>query len=678
MPHLQNRSSAPPNSGPVHSGYTLPALLNEVCDRHPNPHALHQWVNHSWQAMSNQAFRRTAEELALGLLQLPLQRGDRVSLFMQSDLHFCIADMACLLAGLVDVPIDLGLNPEAIQFILHQTESSAIVCSNLDLLRQLAPCLQDSPVCLIMLANAPDGWQSQLPDLPPAIQVTTLENVRQQGQSHWSDQTHAQLHDAIAPDDLATIVYVPGPTEQLRGVMLTHQSLSGDILAAFGGIPDLQSEAEAALLFLPLTHIFARAFLYGHLYYSHRIYFSTPSRVSRHLRDVQPTLFITVPRFLEKAYETILENGNQLTGLRRAVFYWALHLAKRYRLEQKPSGYYAWQLKLADKLVFSQWRSGFGGRIKYLICGGAALRAELATVFSAAGIPILQGYGLTESSSVLCYNRGTFNRAGTVGVPIAGVEIAIAPDGEVLAKTPYVMQGYYKNPHATHQAIDAEGWLHTGDLGELTADGFLKITGYKKNLFKLSTGKYISPQPIEHQLKQSPLVKQAIVVGAQQKFCALLIFPNLDYLCPQIDGMCTELSPDALLKHARIMGLYQALVDEVNHTLPHWSTIKRFRLLHLTLMVEQGMPLPMITIKRDAVNQLFATEIDRMYTDSDHDHVPPERTKRKQPVSSSTESSLEQRLSLRIPISMMLRPRLLRSLTTRIKPSQAEGTSHHA
>lgn len=613
-------SILPPDSGSVILEYTLPSLLDQVCDRHPNPRALHQCINNRWQPMSNDAFRLASEEFALGLLQLEFVKGDRVCFFLNSDIHFAIADMTCLMAGLVDVPVDLGFDVASIQFILQQTEAKGLVVANLDLLRQIVPHLERSPqLQIVVVAEVPNDWLEKVPKLPRRVQVMSLDSVRARGRVQWSEAARQHLRDSIAPEDLATIVYTASPTtEQPRGVMLTHASLAGNILAAFSNFAELSpGKPEVALLFLPLSHIFARAFLYGHLYYSHPIYFSSPNRVNRHLRDVQPTIFITVPRLLEKAYEKAQETGQQLPRLQRTLFHWALNLAQRYELGKKPKGWYAVRLKLADRLVFRQWRSQFGGRIKYLICGGAALRPEIATVFTAAGIPILQGYGLTESGSVLSCNRGKFNQAGTVGAPIAGVEMALAADGEILAKTPYGMLGYYKDPAMTARTIDPEGWLHTGDVGEITATGLVKITGYKKNLFKLSTGKYVAPQPIEAQLRRSPLVKQVIVTGAQQKFCTLLIFPDLEYVCNHADGICAEVRLDMLLKHPKITGLYQALVDEVNQKLPHWSTIKRFRLMHLMLTAEEGIHAPAFILKRDSVNQLFTSEITAMYTETE-------------------------------------------------------------
>jgi long-chain acyl-CoA synthetase len=611
MFRLKTRIPAP-HPGTIQLGQTLPSLLDEVCDRHPNPHALQQWVNNHWRSLSNQAFRRSSEELALGLIDLSVTKDKPVTLFMHSDINFCLADMACLLAGLVNVPIDPGLNSEAIQFILRQTESAILITSNLELLNQIIPYLKDLPALKTIIVADVAAESPQL----PGLQIIPLERVQARGQAQWSEKTLQQLREAIAPTDTATIVYTTATNGQPKGVMLSHASLAGNILSSFSGIPELQpGKPEVALLFLPLTHIFARVFLYGHLYYSHQVYFTTPNWVSKHLREVKPTIFITVPRLLEKAQEKIVEQGAQLRGIRRCFFNWAMHLAQRYDLEHPPKGLYALQLRLANRLVFPQWRAGFGGRVKYLISGGAALKAELANLFTAAKIPVFQGYGLTESGSALCSNHVGLNRAGTVGIPIAGVSIAIAPDGEILAKTPYGMQGYYKDPAATKRAIDPEGWLHTGDLGELS-EGFLKITGHKKNLFKLSTGKYVAPQPIEQQLKRSPFVKQAIVIGAQRKFCTLLLFPDLDYLCPQAEGMCLALPIEKMLKHSKITALYQTLIDEANQHLPHWSTIKRFRLLHLTLTLEEGMQKPTLTIKRDTADQIFAAEIEALYREN--------------------------------------------------------------
>ena len=292
----------------------------------------------------------------------------------------------------------------------------------------------------------------------------------------------------------------------------------------------------------------------------------------------------------------------------------------------------ALQFKLADWLVFSQWRKPFGGRLQYFISGGAALRADIANILSAARMPVLQGYGLTETSSVICCNRGKLNRAGTVGIPIPGVEIAIASDGEILVKAPYVMQGYYKDLKATKSVIDDQGWLHTGDLGKLTPEGFLTITGSKKDLFKLSTGKYVIPQPLENQVKQSTLVEQAVVVGIQKKFCGMLIFPNLERLRQRAETLNLHLPITELLQQPEIIALYQTLVDDANKQLPSWSKVKRFQLLNAHLTVANGLLHPNLKVNRAKVNEIFATKIDALYGETEIASIKPPTILVKPPV----------------------------------------------
>jgi long-chain acyl-CoA synthetase len=701
---------APPDKGRVVLGKTLPSLLDDACDRTPNPKALNQWVKGKWQALSNQALRTAAEDLALGLLNLGLSKGDRVALLMHSDTSFCIADIGCLLAGLVNVPIDLTQTLENIIFILRHAEAKVLIVADADLLKRVAPALSGVSLQTIIVAEGLEDDSTPQDHLTSSVPlVFALSDVQARGQAQGS-QDRQHLRTAIAPQDLATLIYVPGPSGQPRGVMLTHENISADILAAFGSHPNLKRGArETALLFLPLTHVFARAFLYGHLNYGHSVYFSSPQRVIRHLREVRPTIFITVPRLLEKVYEKLLEQGQRSAvqatakarnkaevvtqrrdaeeiadieevggkpegketwraglarryrqvlafrpqfrpnplpniqwpkrlpevrlspktvarslaavrpqipaSLRHSLFHWSFKLAQQYEVGRPVRGWYALQLKLADRLVFGQWRAVFGGRMKALISGGAALKPEIVNLLSASGIPVFQGYGLTETSSVVSYNRGVYNRAGSVGMPIAGVELAIAEDGEVLVKAPYVMQGYYRDPESTQAAIDAAGWFHTGDLGAFTPDGFLQITGVKKSLFKLTTGKYVTSQPLERCLEQSPLVAHAITVGANQKFCGMLIFPKLEALHHHVQRLGLDIALDAVLQHPCAIALYQSLVDEANCHLPYWSTVRKFQLINTVLTVENGMLTPSGAVNRAQVMATFMAEIEAMYRD---------------------------------------------------------------
>lgn len=652
-------SKGPPASahqGQLVLGQTLPALLAQACQTIPNPQALNQWHHHQWHSLANTALQQDAEVIALGLQGLGLQYGDRLPLVMQSDSTFCRVDWGCLLAGIVDVPIDLTQTIENIFFILRHTQAQAMVVSNVDLLQQLSPYLWQAPTLTQMIvAEVPEDWScirqhlchqgQSLPSLPvpqgclhvpqclgaaaettsawgvpPRIQLWSLEEVRVRGRQEWTEVAGNGLRRAIAPQDTATILYIASATQRPKGVVLSHENITANVIAAFSSYPHLRrGPTEVALMFLPLTHIFARVFLYGHLAYGHTVYLSDPNHLFKHLRTVRPTLMITVPRLVDKVYERLRDQGQQLRGVDRAVFDWAWTLTQRFVVGSPPQGLYALQLQLADRLVFARWRAYFGDRLTALISGGAALRAELVNGFTAAGLPVLQGYGLTETSGVVCYTRGSANRAGTVGKPIPGVDIRLASDGEILIKAPFVTAGYYRDPDETRTVLDADGWLHTGDLGSLDADGFLTITGVKKPLFKLSTGKYVSSGPLEQGVMTSPLVDYAVAVGVNQKFCGMLIVPQLDALqaIAQAAGIDSQ-SPHWWL-HPALVAHYQALIVSANCHLPYWSTVRQFRLLdpHHTPRpsITNGGRRPDGQLHRPWVEAHLVAAIQDLYTD---------------------------------------------------------------
>lgn len=598
---------APPNSGSVFLGRTLPSLLQEANRHRSNPQAFHQATETGWKSFSSQDFQTTAEGVALGLLNLGLKSGDRVAFLIQSDVNFCIVDFGCLIAHLIDVPIDLTQTIENIVFVLQHSEAKVLFVANAAVWEQLEPYLQDVPQ--LQFAIFIDQARPQ-PDPTQRIQTLTIDEICVPVQ----ELELQGLYDAIAPSDIATIVYIPSETGDLQGVMLTHENLSANALASFSGLDLEWGDGETVLSFLPLTHVFARSLIYGHIYYGHCVYFSHPNRVMKHLQEIRPTILASVPLLLEKIYSRSLERINKSNSVyERSLLNWALMLAKQYPLGRKPNDLFKLWLKMADWLLLGQWRSMFGGRMKYLLSGGASLRAELATVFSAAGIPVLQGYGLTQTSSVICHNREPFNRAGTVGVPMAGTEIALAEDDEILMRGPYLMAGYYKNPEANDRDIDADGWFHTGDLGTFSDDGFLTITGTKKALFKLSTGKYIAPAMIEERLKQSPFIQGAIAVGADRKFCAALLVPNRDALHQHALTFGVDFSTQNLLEHPCIVQLYQAIVETANCHLPYWAMVKRFRVLDLDLEPELLNDLDQP--KRRAIAQRFAEEIEALYAE---------------------------------------------------------------
>lgn len=643
-------------------GRTIPDLLDESCDHTPSDQAFHQWIENKWKTLSNAEFRLQVESIALGFSSLGLQKGDRIALLMHSNVNFCMVDLGCLLANLVDVPLDLTQTLEHIIFGLQHSETKGLVISNLELLNQVLPYLHlVSTLQVVVVVDVPQNWQetrskwlgsasvlsepalSNIPDtddipeaaclllpaplhaahpiqehglLPRCIQLFSLDDLQQQAQQ--SPVSLQQLRETLSPHDLATIVYIPDAAGQPQGVMLSHENLSANALTAFAELSDLgKGNTETILSFLPLNHVFARVLLYGHMQYGHSIYFTTPSRVIRHLKEIQPTILATVPLLLEKIHSKILEKGSQSTSkLQLLIFTWAWALIQQYELGKPPGKRVALMLKLADRLVFAQWRSIFGNRLKYLICGGAPLKAEFVNQFAAVGITVLQGYGLTQASAVVCCNRKEANRAGTVGKPIAGVELELADDGEVLVRSPFVMQGYYKDPMATQEVLDEQGWLHTGDLGRFTDDGFLQITGLKKSLFKLSTGKYIAPHSIEARLQQSVFVERAIVIGSEQKFCAALIVPNLTALHQYALDGGIDSSTETLLHHPCVQALYQSFVDAANCHLPYWAAIKRFQLITLPLVIEPTWMVAEGQLNRSVLLDLFTDEIQELYVES--------------------------------------------------------------
>jgi len=617
--------TAPPNTGTVVRGKTLPETLYAACDQYDNPQAFNQPTGDDWTPLSLDSFRQQSEGIALGLLDLGLERGDHVALLMESDTYFCLADMGCLIAGLIDVPIYLSHASEQIQYVIDHSESKALFVSNPDRLEQVAHLLPDLPAVHTVVVADPEGGVDAS-DVPDHVELLTLDAVRARGRAATADQEGdiAALRQQIDPLDLATIIYTSGTTGQPKGVMLSHENISFNALTAFSGLTDYEpgADGEVALSFLPLTHIFARALHYGFVAQGTSVYFTHPDNLVEALPKVRPTVFASVPRLLEKVYAGIQKKIMGMTGLQKTIGTWSLGVARQYDMQNPGSIAYALKRTVADTLVFSKWREALGGRLKYAVVGGAALNAELTNVFAAAGITALQGYGLTETSPVIAFNRPERNKPGTVGEPLPGVEVRIADDGEILTRGPHVMAGYYKAKDKTREVLDEAGWFYTGDVGEFDEDGFLRITDRKKDLFKLSTGKYVMPQPIENALGAEPLVEQAVVVGESEKFCAALIFPNEEQLRARAAAMgldVEDMTLQALIQEPGVVDLYQELVDQAGEGMDHWSTVKRFALVPAALTVESGLLTPTMKVKRPKIREQFASEIKALYSEADDD-----------------------------------------------------------
>ena len=607
--------TAPPSLGQPILGRTLPDLLDEAVARYPNPAAFNQPSGGGWTTMPNAAFREAADEVALGLGEVGLERGDRAAFFMDSDMYFALADFGTLVAGIVNVPLYTTYAAENLVYVTKHAEAKALFVSNPEMLAQAAAWLPNVPdVQTIILVEGELG----VTRLPEGVRFLTLDDLRGLGRRRLGEHPDAlqQLRTQLKAGDLATLIYTSGTTGKPKGVMLSHENITSNVVAALSSLGVLEKGGgETVLTFLPMTHVFARMLTIAHIAWGHSLYFSNPDLLVGHLAEVRPTFFATVPRVLEKVYDKVHLGVQESDGLKKKIGSWALDLAADYDLSKPKGGLSPVKLALADKLVYSKLREKLGlTRIKTVAVGGAALRPDLAQAFNAFGVPVVQGYGLTETSPVITMNRIGANRAGAVGQPIPGVEAAIAEDGEILTRGPHVMLGYYKAPDKTEEVIDADGWFHTGDIGEFTPEGYLRITDRKKALFKLSTGKYVIPSPIENALQAEPLIEQAVVVGSGHKFCTALLFPSADALGVWAREHGVEKSGlKNLIKDPQVIAVYEKLVDEANAGMDHWSQVKRFKLVPDLMTVENELLTPTMKVKRSAVGKAYDAQIEQMY-----------------------------------------------------------------
>lgn len=611
--------TAPPGEGEVVLGRTIPSLLDEACEHYANPKALNMRVHGQWISYSTHDLREQAEKLAAAWVDLGFQPGEKVALFMHSDADFCRVDMGTLTARLIDVPIYLTYTPDFIQYTIHHSEARALVVSDGELLERLwglLPAL--THVEHLVIVWPPEDWEERKGQLPEHMQGWTLDELLQRGQARREREPDLipRLKQAIQPDDVATILYTSGTTGWPKGVMLTHQNLTFNVISAFSVYAQyFVPHQEVILSFLPLTHIFARMMQYGFMRLGATVYFTTPHRLVEDAQEVKPTAFIVVPRLVERIYERILERAQTMKGVQGWLLRQAVAAAQAYDWLNPPRGLQALKYRVLDALVYKRWRELLGGRLKWANSGGAALRADLVHFFAAAKIYFLEGYGLTETSPVITVNRFDRPKPGTAGQPIPGVEVRIAEDGEILTRGPHVMKGYYKNPEATREVIDPDGWFHTGDIGELDEECYLRITDRKKHLFKLSTGKYIAPQPVEDALRSSPLVDQAMVVGEGRKFAAALLFLNEEGVKSAAArmGLDANRSLAELMQEPAIQEAILGAVRAVNTQYPLWMHIRRVALVPRTLTMEEAQLTPTLKVRRRQVAEAFADVLEALY-----------------------------------------------------------------
>ena len=573
-----------------------------------------------WVDVSVPEFRDSVRWLANALHEMGVKAGDRVAILSENRPEWTMADFAILTASAVSVPVYPTLLGWQIEYILNDAGSVVVICSNQEQLDKLleirshVPCLNSIIVCDPPASLAPG--------------VATFKDVLARGKAFeekngrtWFDRSRASR----TPDDLATLVYTSGTTGNPKGAMLTHGNITSNVMAVREFVPF--QAGDTALSILPLSHILERMVDFLYLYKGGCIaYAENVTKVADNLQEVQPEFFAAVPRLFEKMRARVLDNVAAAPAARQKIFRWALGVAEQrlpYRIERKPMPL-GLKVKsaVADKLVFSKIIARLGGKVKYVVSGGAPLSAELAAFFIGAGVEILEGYGLTETSPVIAVNRPDKRRLGTVGPVIPGVEVKIATDGEILSRGPHIMQGYWNNPDATAQAIDSEGWFHTGDIGEIDEDGFLRITDRKKDIIINAYGKNIAPQPLEALLKSSPYVGTPVLIGDGRKYLSALIVPNFEKLEREAAALGVDTSSrEDLVRHERVKSLIQSEIDRFNQNLDRQEKIRRFALLPRDFTIEDDEITPSLKVKRKNIDKKYKSTIDQLYADENQVEV---------------------------------------------------------
>ncbi|MFN6116944.1 MAG: AMP-dependent synthetase/ligase [Flavobacteriales bacterium] len=584
-----------------------PTRLHDIPEyqlaKYPKDTAIATKEGGTWKGYSTRELIDTADRIALGLMALGVSPGDKVAIASGNRSEWCVVDQAILRIGAIGVPIYPTSSAEDYGYVLEHSGSKVIFSANAEI-HEKAVAAKGTAHQLAHLFTF-----DRVPDARHWTEVAALA-------SDTDRPTLQRYKDQVNNDDLATIIYTSGTTGRPKGVMLTHGNILSNVMASTTRFP-VDSNARC-ISFLPLSHIYERMLMYMYLYNGVSIHFQESlDDLGDRIREVAPDVFTAVPRLLEKIYDKIVAKGDALTGVKRKLFFWALDLGHRYEVHGR-SAWYNIQLALARKLIFSKWQAALGGNTRVVASGSAALQPRLARVFNAAGIPVMEGYGLTESSPVICVNdlRNDGLRFGSVGRPIPGVQVRIAEDGEILAKGPNIMVGYYKDEEMTRQTIDDDGWLHTGDIGEITAEGFLRITDRKKEIFKTSGGKYVAPQVMENTLKASRFIEQVMVIGENRKFPAALIVPEFNFLKDYCERKGIPFtSREQVIADQRVVDRIFREVETANQGLGQWEQVKKIALLPAEFTIDGGELTPTLKLRRKPILAKYDHEVERLYTE---------------------------------------------------------------
>lgn len=558
----------------------------------------------TWVKTSTQEYLEKANAVSRGLLRLGVNKNDKIAIISSNNrTEWHITDIGVLQTGAQTVPMYPTISAEDYEYILNHSESQYVFVSDSEVYEKLnsikanVPTLKD-----IFSYNEIEGCKN-------------WKEILELGADDTNQDVVEDRKNNVATTDLATIIYTSGTTGRPKGVMLTHQNIVSDVLMSAPRVP-LRAGDTRALSFLPICHIFERMLTYLYQYYGISIYFAESiEKISDNLKEVKPHVMSVVPRLLEKVYDKIYAKGADLTGIKKALFFWALNLGMDYKPYKQNGAFYEFKLKIARKLIFSKWQEGLGGELELLVSGSAALQSRLTKVFCAANIPVMEGYGLTETSPVISVNdmrNGGF-RVGTVGKVLDGVEVKIAEDGEILCKGPNVMIGYYKDETQTAEVLK-DGYFHTGDIGEIDTDGFLKITDRKKEMFKTSGGKYIAPQVLENTFKQSRFIEQIMVIGDGEKMPAAFIQPNFEFVREWAHRHNLNFSTnEELCSNKMVVDRIQEEIDFANEKFGNWEKVKRFELTPDLWSIDAGHLTPTMKLRRKIIKEKYSDLYQKIY-----------------------------------------------------------------
>ena len=570
----------------------------------PNAKALVTKYNGKWEAISTQEYVDKSNAISRALLRLGIQKDDKIAVISTTNrTEWNIMDIGILQLGAQNIPIYPTISAEDYEYVLNHSESIYCFVSDSDVLEKVRAVQANTKIKEVYSFDHIEGCKhySELFEL---------------GKDESNQQEVEARKDAVKPHDLATIIYTSGTTGKPKGVMLSHWNIASNALDSNKRVPLVDGE-NRILSFLPICHIFERLLIYVYQYTGASIYYAEAiDKIGDNAKEINPHLMSVVPRLLEKVFDKIMLKGEELSGIKKGLFFWAVSLGEKWEPYGANGAWYEFQLKIARKLIFSKWREALGGELQTMVSGSAALQPRLARMFGAAGMPVMEGYGLTETSPVISVGimEGNGYKVGTVGKPIDNVEVKIADDGEVLVKGPNVMLGYYKDPQKTSEVMSGD-YFHTGDKGELDHEGFLKITGRKKEMFKTSGGKYVIPTLLENDLKQSLFIEQVMVVGEGEKMPAALIQPNFDFIRDWIDLKKHNVgkSNEEIASSKIVIDRIQEEVDKYNKHFGKWEQIKRFELTSDVWSIEGKHLTPTLKMKRAIIRGLYQDLYDKIY-----------------------------------------------------------------